>query len=380
MGDLIGVLRGRVDDNAQTVVDTCASEVPEYGRTVTNPVDYARMLEFSVFIRRRTLELVTTDHPLTEDDLAVVRTIGEERGEKGMSRSALDRVLALHATASLREIHETAGPKDLRDAMHLLAWLSPQGAAGQQAYTIGFLKAQKRYLPIVEQTRQFAEMAMAGDPATARYAQEIGLTPTTDYRVVAVRTTTDLVGPGADEVLNVAWHRHRTPATWRTSELVAVMPADQNGILALVQDIAGLSGPIAVGTAVGPVTTLADTVALARRVSGVVRAEPVPQRLYTVADVFIEIGVAGLADIDRWLRHIACQLTTGPDLLATLSAYYRHDLNRTETAAALNIHPRTLDYRLRRTRELIGLDPASTHGIRVLTTAVQRADPVAHQG
>ncbi|MFD1052494.1 hypothetical protein ACFQ1S_46350, partial [Kibdelosporangium lantanae] len=101
MGDLIGVLRGRVDDNAQTVVDTCASEVPEYGRTVTNPVDYARMLEFSVFIRRRTLELVTTDHPLTEDDLAVVRTIGEERGEKGMSRSALDRVLALHATASL---------------------------------------------------------------------------------------------------------------------------------------------------------------------------------------------------------------------------------------------------------------------------------------
>src|SRR3954470_15406287 len=117
MGDLITVLRNRVGDNAQTVVDMCSSEVPEYGRTVTNPVDYAQMLEFAVFIRRRTLELVTTDHPLTEDDLAVVRTVGEERAEKGMSRSVLDRVLALHATASLREIHETAGPKDLKDAM-----------------------------------------------------------------------------------------------------------------------------------------------------------------------------------------------------------------------------------------------------------------------
>jgi hypothetical protein len=372
MGDLIALLRNRVGDNAKTVVETCASEVPEYGRTVTDPVDYAQMLEFAVFIRRRTLDLVTTDHPLTEDDLTVVRTVGEERGEKGMSRSSLDRVLALHATASLREIHETAGAKDLRDAMHLLAWLSPQGAAGQQAYTLGFLKAQKRYLPIVEQTRQFAEMATAGDPATARYAQEIGLTATDDYRVVAVRTAPPLA-PQADEVLNAAWHRHRTAATWRSGELICVIPVDQNGTLALVQEVAAVVGqPCAVGTAIGPVTALADTVALARRVSGVVRAEPVPQRLYTVADVFIEIGVAALEDIDRWLRHITHQLAAGPDLLATLSAYYRHDLNRTETAAALNIHPRTIDYRLRRTRELVGLDPASTHGIRVLSTAVQR--------
>ncbi|WP_235190787.1 helix-turn-helix domain-containing protein [Amycolatopsis rifamycinica] len=58
--------------------------------------------------------------------------------------------------------------------------------------------------------------------------------------------------------------------------------------------------------------------------------------------------------------------------MATLDVYYRGDMNRLAAAVALHIHPRTLDYRLRRVREVTGLDPASTKGIRVLTAAVAR--------
>ncbi|MCZ7373415.1 helix-turn-helix domain-containing protein [Micromonospora sp. WMMC250] len=43
---------------------------------------------------------------------------------------------------------------------------------------------------------------------------------------------------------------------------------------------------------------------------------------------------------------------------------------RPATARAPGVHARTLDYRLRRVHELIGLRPASTRGVRILTAAV----------
>jgi DNA-binding PucR family transcriptional regulator len=88
--------------------------------------------------------------------------------------------------------------------------------------------------------------------------------------------------------------------------------------------------------------------------------------------VFIELGAAELPEIDRWLHHLTQRLTNGPDLVGTLDAYYRNDLNRPRAAAALCIHPRSLDYRVQRVHELAGIDPASTHGIRILSTVVLR--------
>jgi sugar diacid utilization regulator len=72
-------------------------------------------------------------------------------------------------------------------------------------------------------------------------------------------------------------------------------------------------------------------------------------------------------------RPCAIGTATGPDLISTLEAYYRHDLSRARAAASLNIHPRTLDYRLRRAQDLTGVDPHSVQGVRVLTTAITRA-------
>ena len=65
-------------------------------------------------------------------------------------------------------------------------------------------------------------------------------------------------------------------------------------------------------------------------------------------------------------------VATGPDLVRTLDVSYRNDMNRLRAAVALHIHPRTLDYRLRRVREVTAADPGSTKGVRVLTAAVAR--------
>jgi sugar diacid utilization regulator len=56
----------------------------------------------------------------------------------------------------------------------------------------------------------------------------------------------------------------------------------------------------------------------------------------------------------------------------TLDAYLRNDMRRADTAAGLNIHPRTLDYRLRRVRDLTGIDPGTALGVRAFSVAVAR--------
>lgn len=378
MGNLFSALRNQVSANARRIVEICADELPVYQAAAVRPDDYAQMLDFAVFIRQRTFDLVTNDHPLTGEDLAVVAGTGEARGKKGMSQLVARRILALHAAATMREIHEASGPRDLNDAMHLLAWLGAQGPVAQNAYTLAFLEGQKRHLPIAGQVRRFAEMALADDPAAMGYARNIGITTADRYLVVVLRaarqeepaTTQD------EDVLEAVWRHHHAAATWhRPGELVALLPADQEkSALALTREVAELTGgSYGVGAATGPTSSLAETLTMARRVSRVARAQAAPDHLFTVADVFIEIGVAEVPEIDRWLHDLTRQLEAGPDLIPTLDAYYRHDLNRTRTATTLNVHTRTLDYRLHRVHELTGINPHTTHGIRVFSTAITRS-------
>jgi sugar diacid utilization regulator len=46
------------------------------------------------------------------------------------------------------------------------------------------------------------------------------------------------------------------------------------------------------------------------------------------------------------------------------------DFDRRATAAAVHVHPNTLDYRLRHVAELTALDPATAHGLQVLGAAL----------
>jgi hypothetical protein len=373
MGNLYAVLSSRAPANALRVVDTCVKELPGYQAVVADPDAYARTIEFAVFIRRRTLELVPHDHPFTGDDLASIGAIGEERGGQGMSLAVAREILALHAAATLREIHEACGPADLDDGMHLLGWLGRHSPVAQQAYTDGVLQGQKRHRPVTGEIEQSVGLALDSDPAAPTSARQRGITVLERCQVVVIRAP----GPGeTDEAaVELVWRRHRTPATWhRPGELAVLLPADQEtAALALVREVAEIIGrPCAAGTATAPMSSLAEAFDLAWLVSQAVPPQTRPDHLYTMADVFIEIGVAELPDLDQWLRDLAARLATGPDLLTTLDAYYRHDLDRSHTATALNIHPRTLDYRLQRAHELTAVDPRTVNGIRVFTTAMTR--------
>jgi sugar diacid utilization regulator len=94
-----------------------------------------------------------------------------------------------------------------------------------------------------------------------------------------------------------------------------------------------------------------------------------PPGMYGLADVLLEYQLTRPSDALPGLAALLDPLERNPDLLLTLDTYLAENLDRRRTAAALHVHPNTLDYRLKRIVGLTGLEPASTSGLQLLTAA-----------
>jgi len=121
--------------------------------------------------------------------------------------------------------------------------------------------------------------------------------------------------------------------------------------------------------ALGP----ADIARAAAQAQDVVRLARVLERPpggYLLRDVLLEYQLTRPSDAQADLALLLEPLERNPDLPLTLEVYLEHDLDRRSTAAALHVHPNTLDYRLRRIVELTGLDPSTTRGLQLLGAAL----------
>jgi sugar diacid utilization regulator len=294
------------------------------------------------------------------------------------------RVLLLHSRLTLSELGEVAGPDDIDATMQAIAWLGPAGLAAQGAYTRGYLEGQERFLPAVSRVKLLVTMLLANDAAAPELARSLKIALPADTVLTVIRIADAPIRPAplpGEEVVEALLRRHWLPITWNDpDELLVLLPDEAHPIdpaeraLSLARDVAEFVGrPCAVGAAHGRAPALTEALALARQVARAAPAQAKPHQVYTAADLFVELGAARLPQVDQWLREVARRLTAGPDLIITLDAYYRADMNRARAAAALHIHPRTLDYRLQRVRDLAGLEPGSTQGVRVLSTTVARA-------
>jgi hypothetical protein len=372
MGSLFTLWRDRIDANSRRAVDVYTRELPDFRRIADDSRARAAIVDFAVFLRKRTVALANENKPFTDDDLAFLAAAGRARAEHGLTLASQRHVLLLHTSLTLKEVHEAADPHDLDDVMHALAWLPPQGLAAQTAYTRGFLAGQEAVLPVVDRVGMLAGMLLTDDPVAADLAASLAMGLPDHWVVTVVRTPAGRAN--STDVLEDLLGRHWIPLRWEEpGEFVALVPDDGSRDLGVVQDFGDRVGlPCAVGAARGRTGELAGTFARARQVSRAAPVRSVTHTVHHLTDLFPEVGAARIPPVDRWLREVADRLAAGPDLVATLDAFYRLDLARTRTAAALGIHPRTLEYRLRRVHDLTGLDPASVRGIRVLSTTVTR--------
>ncbi|MFC4536189.1 PucR family transcriptional regulator [Sphaerisporangium dianthi] len=377
------MLHNRLDANARRAVDVYARELAEYRMMSTASRGRSSLMDFAVILRRRMITLAEDDQPFDDEDLAYISSVGKERGETGVSLASHRRVLVLHSSLTLSEIKDAAGPNDLDALMLTLGWLAPQGVIAQNAYTRGYMEGQERHLPLVTRVQLLAKMLLADDPAAPDLAGNLCMPVPERYLVTVVRIAGRpfrWVERVRDEIIEALVEAHRVPLAWPSrEEFVALVPEGGGPTaveraLALVREFSAAIGrPCSTGSALGRVNALAGALAMARQVSQVAPVQTVPRRVHGMPDVFVELGAAQLPQVDEWLRGVARRLDAGPDLLTTLEVYYRCDMNRLLAAASLHIHPRTLDYRLQRVRELTGLNPGSTRGVRVLNTAVARA-------
>jgi len=422
MGSLFAELARRASTNARREVETYVREIPELGSLDMSSRARAETMEYAVWFRRRTVELAPGNGMLTDDDLGYIASMGEVRAGTGMSLDSRQRVLRVHTELMLREINEATEAQrggDLDELMRIMGWFAPQGERGIGAYRRGFVTVMRRRMPYVEQVALLAQALLSENGAAQELAQVADMELAGSYTVLVIRVPDRSPGDRElDNDIEALVKTYQVPMTWypehdgdatgtgstagrgRGGELVALVPDPAPDALSdlapdlapdparrlapdllpdvvpdLLRDVADALGrPCAAGTATAPLTGLAGAFDRARRIS---RAAPLRRastrlRPHTLADVFVELAVAEVPFVDDWLRTTARRLESGPDLFVTLDAYYRHDMNRGPAAAALNIHPRTLDYRLRRVRELTDTDPGSTHGVRLFSAVVAR--------
>ncbi|WP_405658912.1 PucR family transcriptional regulator [Streptomyces sp. RK9] len=406
MGDLFAELARRASSSARREVDAYAREIPEFGILDTDARARAETLEYAVWLRRRTGELAPTNDELTPSDLTAIAAMGEARAATGLSLESRQRVLRLHTALMLREVNEATDAQrdgDADELVRLLGWFAAQGERGIEAYCQGFVSALRHRLPYVDQVALLVKALLSGDPMAAELARAVGMEMPAYCAVTVIRVPGPPGTPGAERArgpegeIEALIKEHQTPLMWSPptesipGELIALTPlppmapapaappaappapTQPKEVLTLIQDFArSLPTPCAAGTTTADLPDLPTALDRARRISRAAPLRRTPIHPHTTADVFVELAVADVPFVDAWLHTLAHRLAPGPDLLLTLDAYYTHDMNRTTTATALNVHPRTLDYRLRRVRELTGLAPGSTRGVRVLSSVVRR--------
>ncbi|RAG84718.1 PucR family transcriptional regulator [Streptacidiphilus pinicola] len=92
--------------------------------------------------------------------------------------------------------------------------------------------------------------------------------------------------------------------------------------------------------------------------------------LYRLDDVLLEYHLSRGGEASGALAGLLDPLADRPELLATLRAYLAQQQDRRATARELGLHPNTVDNRLARVGELIGVDVTAPRGYALTLTAL----------
>ncbi|MEY2474963.1 MAG: hypothetical protein QOG87_278 [Actinomycetota bacterium] len=328
----------------------------------------------------------------TPEDLVEVRASAARRAEE---RIPLEAVLtayhvgALVAWEALREeARDNEQEEMLRLATHVMAYIEAVTSAVAGAY---LEERQAIYGEEREARRALAEALLSGGPSDA-LAQRAGYHLAPGYLVVSVfvATSPDESDEGVEGVvasrrklrrmerfITSGWSdalsllgssggpvlipvRADSPKTEesRLPDLMAgVAEAAGAAVTAGVSYRPGFAGVPVAGAEAAEVLRLATE--LGR-----------PPGLYVLDDVLLEFLVTRPSEAGSRLAGVLTALDHGPELVETLQGYFDADLDRKKAANALNIHPNTLDYRLKRVSELTGLSAGSARGLQVLGAAL----------
>ncbi|HEU5033242.1 MAG TPA: helix-turn-helix domain-containing protein [Mycobacteriales bacterium] len=382
----------RVPALARQMIDTFVAEIPLYAHLPREQLD-GEILDITAANLRLFFASLREGRELSNDELVEIRVSAARRAEE---RVPLDAVLtAYHVGGRLgwQALVDDAQPDEtdvlIAAAYRVLNYVQQVSAAVAAAY---LEEQQIIYGEEHDARRALASALLTGEPAEP-LAARLGMHIAPAYLVLSLRVAPhpDEAEPGVGGPIAARRKVRRLQSTLSDladgpvltlldptggSALLPSTPTTVNeaaaGLTELVvklRDAAGaevcVGGSIATTTAAIPVAAAQaqDIVTLARRLD-------LPPGGYLLRDVLLEYQLTRPSDAQSALRALLDPIDRNPDLPRTLEVYLAHDLDRRRTAAALHVHPNTLDYRLRRVVELTGLDPSTARGLQLLGAAL----------
>jgi hypothetical protein len=377
---------------ARRMIDRFVEEIPLYGVLPREQLE-GEILDITAANLRLFFAALRADRSLTDEELAGVRLSAARRAEE---RVPLDAVLTAYhvggrigweALVADAQPDETAAL--IAAGSRVLAYVQQVTAAVAAAY---LEEQQTIYGEERDARRALASALLAGEPADG-IAARLGAQIAESYVVVAIRLAAhpDEAEKGVGGAIAARRKVRRVQSALDAfagepvlsllepgggAALLPTLP-DEAAALAdrlpeLVAQLREASGADALaGGAVAH--RAADVVRAARQAGDVVRLARSlgrPPDGYQLRDVLLEYQLTRPSDATEELLRLLDPLDRNPDLPHTLDVYLAHDLDRRQTAAALHVHPNTLDYRLRRIVELTGLDPSTTRGLQLLGAAL----------
>ncbi len=248
--------------------------------------------------------------------------------------------------------------------------------------SVAYIDAQKQAGLERPARRVLAELMINGG-VSRELAQAANHTLAARYAVLAARLA-DGVPPGPATVARAAGALNASDLglccevdqrvcllvpLWRGGSPAALGERVVTGLRRVGVD---LDGPV--GLVVERREELARAVQRAIRVERLATAAGIQHGVVRESQVVSELAIARDRHYQESLSRLIEPLVKHPELIKTLRALYRHDLDRTRTAKVLNVVRRTLSYRIERIEQLTGLSPVRPRGIQMFTLALAARD------
>ncbi len=374
------------------MIDAFIADIPLYARLPREQLtgEITDITENNLRIFFRILREVRSPN---DEELAELRTSAARRAEERVPLEAVLTAYHIGARMGWRALVDEAGPEDL-DALlaagdGVLVYLQAVTSAVSTAY---LEEQQAIHSEERDARRALANALLSGDPVDA-LAARLGVTVAPAYVVLSFA-----IGEHVDELdVGVVGTVAARRKLRRVQERLDAFAGEQ--VLGLLDPTGGAvllpTSPGASGAVVNALAGLVDDVASAaaasvtagaavsnnldgleraarqaRDVLGLAERMGRPPGLYLIGDVLLEYQLTRDSDARPLLAGLLDPLARNPDLVRTLETYLANDLDRRGTAAALHVHPNTLDYRLKRVAELTGLDPSSPAGLHLLAASL----------
>ncbi|MFD7921109.1 PucR family transcriptional regulator [Streptomyces sp. NPDC059740] len=387
-------LAPQVPSLTAAVVERLVEEIPVYARLPREELagDIARIVERAI---RAFLEVLRTGAPPGPQYQELVRESAVRRAEEGLPAEAVVGAYFLGARACLDRVTPLAEPADLAAVLTSEQLLLDYLRLVTATVTAGYLQGRRAALGEEHAARQALTAALlAGEPAEAA-ADRAGLDLPAGYLVLDV-----VVGPHPDESAagvesSVAARRKlrrlRLELERRAGDGALTALSGDGGVALLpigepvrqcgdgqweriVADLLQLGRICGVELTTGAVRAAVAEVPQAARTAAEVRAVAQAAGLgpgvYRLADVLVEYQLTRPGPARDQLAALLDPLAAHPELLDTLRAFTVGGLDRRRAAALLQVHPNTVDYRLRKVAALTGLDAARGHDHLTLHAAL----------